>query len=100
MLCSEMIEAAERLTTPAPTDSPACDADDWTRPFVMRELQLLGDLAEIGLKVARAVEKRIDDAGPDEDLRPVAMAYSRVARAVRLTLMLHSKVIKDRKADE
>ena len=95
-----MTDAAEAPHTPAPNDSPAIDADDWTRPFVMRELQLLGDLAEIGVKVARAIERRVDNAGPDEDLRPVAMAYNRTARAVRLTLMLHAKVIKDRKADD
>ena len=95
-----MIDAATTLETPAPTDSAAPEVDDWSRPFVMRELQLLGDLAEIGVKLARAIEKRIDNAAPDEDLRPVAMAYNRTARAVRLTLMLHSKIIKDRKADE
>ena len=97
-----MNDPAKALPEPAPNAPlpPALDVDDWSRPFVMRELQLLGDLAEIGLKLARAVEKRIDNAAPDEDLRPVAMAYNRTARAVRLTLMLHSKIIKDRKAEE
>ncbi|MGZ3398694.1 MAG: hypothetical protein ACXWKX_05705 [Caulobacteraceae bacterium] len=87
--------------TPAP-NAPPTDSDetDWSRPFVMRQLQLLGDLAEIGLEVARGVERRVKAAEADEDLAPVALAYSRVSRAVRLTLMLQSRLIKDRKADE
>ncbi|MGZ6013181.1 MAG: hypothetical protein ACXWK0_15165, partial [Caulobacteraceae bacterium] len=69
-------------------------------PFEMRQLQLLGDLAEVGLEVARAVERRTREAGPEDDLTRLAMAYSRTARAVRLTVMLQSKLIKDIKAED
>jgi hypothetical protein len=89
--------------TPAPDtptlNPPASDAEDWTRPFALRQLQLLGDLAEVGLEVARAVERRARDAGADEDMSRIAMAYSRTARAVRLTAMLQAKLVKDLKAD-
>ncbi|MGZ3280803.1 MAG: hypothetical protein ACXWKT_20555, partial [Caulobacteraceae bacterium] len=71
--------------TPAPNAAGPSDPEDWTRPFEMRQLQLLGDLAEVGLEVARAVERRTREAGPEDDLTRLAMAYSRTARAVRLT---------------
>jgi hypothetical protein len=58
-------------------------------PVHDRQLQILGELAEIGLEVARAVGAA---PGPAGDL---ALAYARVSRAVRLTLMLQSQLIED-----
>jgi hypothetical protein len=85
--------------TSAPNAAGPSDPEDWTRPFEMRQLQMLGDLAEVGLEVARAIERRTREAGPEEDLTRLALAYSRAARAVRLSAMLQSRLIKDIKAD-
>jgi hypothetical protein len=73
--------------------------DDAPDPILQRQLQLLGDLAEIGLEVARAVEREAKSETRSVDIDRVAMAYSRTARAVRLTIMLQSKVMADAKAE-
>jgi hypothetical protein len=87
----------------AGTPCPA-DAADWARPYALRQLEMLGELAELGLDVARAVERqaREPSAAPDGPLfkGDLALAYARVSRAVRLTLMLQSKLIEDMKAAE
>jgi len=99
--------------TDAPT-SPAlpqpCPADeaDWARAYAMRQLEMLGELAEIGLDVARAIERqasgRTDAQDGDAPTTPAvfqgdpALAYARVSRAVRLTLMLQARLIEDLKA--
>jgi hypothetical protein len=67
-------------------------------PETDRLLALLGELGEIGLDVARAIGRRANEAGPEEDLNALSMAYSRVSRAVRLTVMLQSKLMQERKA--
>jgi hypothetical protein len=64
--------------------------------LIARQLQQLGDLAEIGLEIARAVEARVKAAGPQDDLDPFVAAYARVARAVRLSIMLQSRLIDQR----
>ena len=56
---------------------------------------MLGQLAEAGLEVALAIKdqvKTVADGG--EDATAIAMAYARAARAVRLTLLLQSNLIK------
>ena len=71
--------------------SPAGPAD-WARPLVERQLQMLGRLAEAGLEIAVALEAQAK-GGEAVVQGDVAMAYSRVARAVRQTIMLQSKLI-------
>src|ERR1700754_5120523 len=68
-------------------------SDTPSDPVHDRQLQILGELAEIGLEVARAVGAA---PGPAGDL---ALAYARVSRAVRLPLMLQSQLIEDAAAD-
>ena len=78
----------------AQTDAPesAADASDWARALLERQLSVLGQLAEGGLEIARAIERQA--TGSVEGVRPdLPMAYARVARSVRMTLMLQSKVI-------
>ena len=74
--------------TPRPeTDAPS---------RLERQVALLGDMAEIGLDVAWEIGRQAK-AGPDASaLQSIALAYNRVSRAVRLTLMLQSQLIKDR----
>jgi hypothetical protein len=76
---------------PAPPPCPADDEAEWTRALARRQLELLGELAEIGLEIARAVERQAQEPAAAPGDAP--LAYSRVSRAVRLTLMLQSKLI-------
>jgi hypothetical protein len=62
---------------------------------------MLDRLAEAGLEIAIALETRAKGAAsaPADDpvdLDAVALGYSRVARAVRLSILLQSKLIADR----
>lgn len=91
MICSEEIEPAA-MSAIARID-PQMIAETRAREQAQAQLALLGELAEIGLEVARAVERRAKEATPDEDLNGLAMAYARVARAVRLTIMLQSNLL-------
>jgi hypothetical protein len=96
------------------SDSAETARRAWARRLLERQAEMLGDLAEIGLKIARAAGERAtagetpaEDAGAAapgeaparsprgaEALSPI-MAYARAARAVRLTLMLQAKTIEE-----
>jgi hypothetical protein len=82
------------VLTDAPT-LPETGPDPELRARSLAQLDRLDELAEIGMKAARRVGVRADSAAPEEDLNALAMAYARAARAVRLCVMLHAKVIKD-----
>jgi len=93
--------------TPAKAGASPADAPDWARPYALRQLELLGELAELGLDVARAVERQASGRA-EAPAAPVvqgpifkgdfALAYARVSRAVRLTLMLQARLIEELKA--
>ena len=68
--------------------------DALLRARALRQLDRLDELGDIGLTVARAVARRAEAAGADEDLGALALAYSRTARAVRQSVMLHDRLIK------
>jgi len=84
------------------TDAQPCaaaidsTAPGWSRPLVERQLAVLGRLAEAGLNIALAIEGRAtaaaDEAAPPV-LDDIALAYDRVARAVRRTIALQSERI-------
>ncbi len=66
-----------------PTDIP----DTWAQAKLRRQIDRLDMLSEVGLELARDIQGRgAEDA---------AMAFSRVARAMRMTAMLQSRLIKD-----
>jgi hypothetical protein len=65
---------------------------DWARAMVERQLQMLGRLAEAGLEIAVALEAQAK-GGPVVVEGDIAMAYARVARAVRQAILLQSKLI-------
>jgi hypothetical protein len=89
------MSAAALLPESLPTDAPA----GWARPMVERQLQVLGRLAEAGLEIAVALEAQAK--GGDVVVQGnVAMAYSRVARAVRQTIMLQSRLIESLQEQE
>jgi hypothetical protein len=105
-----MIEPATAPPMTAPSDAPASDAGDWARPLMERQLWVAGRLAEVGLNVALAIERQAMAAGSDDGAPPaqagsdaagaapavlgdIGLAYTRVARGVRLTIALQSKLI-------
>ena len=83
----------------SPTDAPASGGDT-ARPLAERQIEALGELVEIGVKIARAIGRRVDADVPDPvaDLNAAAIAYARVARAVRQTVMLQDRLLAERAA--
>jgi len=96
-------------TAPAPAPGAA------TRALIERQLWVLGRLAEAGLNVALAIEQQATTAAAAETPEAVpapapapapprgvhgdvALAYARASRAVRLTVALQAKLIKDLQA--
>jgi hypothetical protein len=90
--------------TMSPQTPPSSDAaPDWARPFLDRQLALLGALAESGLEIAVALERQA--VGKAGDSAPVtsgdiSLAFARVSRAVRQTVALQARLIADRQAFE
>lgn len=101
---------------PAQADAPAPAPVAAPRVLIERQLWVLGRLAEAGLSVALAIEQQATAAAPphaaeapEAAQRPatpepgrvqgdVALAYARASRAVRLTVVLQAKLIKDLQA--
>jgi len=84
---------ATDATTLPPTPTPAAaPTADWARPLLDRQLAILGRLAEAGLEIAVGLEGQAK-GGPEVVAGDVALAYGRVARAVRQTVMLQSQLI-------
>ena len=84
----------------AQADSPAPPADAASlRGRMERQLTVLGRLAEAGLNLALAIERQATTEGAAPVVAgDVALAYARVSRAVRLSVALQAKVIKDLQA--
>jgi hypothetical protein len=86
----------------APFDAAAALA--CARVVAQRQVEMLGQLAEIGLNLAGALERQVlaeDPAAAEPVPRgDVGLTYSRIARAVRMTLALQSKVLEDHIARE
>jgi hypothetical protein len=86
MICSDM-------TAPLPIpDNPTEDPDAWEQAGLRRQAMVLEELSEAGLRLALSIEGRAAEA-PVAEAPQIAMAFSRVARAVRLTALLHVKLI-------
>lgn len=87
--------AAARTDAPAGAGAGACS-------LVERQVEALGELVGIGLKIARAIERQVDAAGAGPqamaDLNAAAIAFARVARAVRQSVMLQSRLQQERTA--
>jgi hypothetical protein len=97
------------MTAPPPPAATTTPADD-PRALIVRQLQVLGELAELGLELARAIarpaiaETAPPEAPPESPAAPqavkgdVCLAFARAARAVRLTIALQSRLIADLRA--
>ena len=74
----------------------AADRSAGDEAVIERQLAILGRLAEAGLEIAVALEAQAR-GGEVVVQGDVAIAYNRVARAVRQTIMLQSKLIEARR---
>jgi hypothetical protein len=94
------------MTAPVPPPDSAAPPDPkvWARPLHERHIDLLGDLAEEAREVARTLARRVaavdaDDGVSGADavamLEGLGRAHGRAGRAVRLTIMLRDRLIKD-----
>lgn len=83
-----MTDAA--LLSDAPRTAP-----EWARTLAERQLAMLGELAELGLDLARAVGRQANACDSPAELQGMGLTYARVSRAVRLTIALQSKRMDD-----
>jgi hypothetical protein len=87
MICSKMNALA------APIDScTLAPAPDAANPLLARRLAQLDRLAEAGLEIAEALASQAKGSGPQMVEGDVALAYARVSRAVRMAVMLQSRL--------
>ena len=88
----------------ARSHDPADDGalpDGWERARLERQLAELDRLADMGMALAGAIHRRVtedDGSASVADLQHAAIDFSRVARAVRLTFALQSRLIAEFKA--
>ena len=62
------------------------------RALIEQQLSMLTRLADMGLNIAAAVEQQ---ALADTDTRNTGLAYARIAKSVRMTIALQTRVLKD-----
>jgi hypothetical protein len=98
MICSFALKQRRDNSMQTATVIPLPNASLWTRPMLDRQLERLDELAGVGLEIARALERQakgelLEGAPPIAE--DIALAYSRTARAVRLTIALQSKLTED-----
>ena len=108
-----MIAADPALPAPAPAPAAAPAS---ARALIEAQMAMLSRLAQMGMDIAEAVRRDVCDAGPDpapnpdqgapphptgpaprspDQRRHLALVFARVARAVRLTIALQSRLAKD-----
>ena len=97
--------SASETPFPEITDiAPATPGGEPVRASLERQLHILGDLAEAGLMMAQAVAREAGglQAGQSSSraVADLALAYERVARAVRYAAMLQSRLIGELRAWE
>jgi hypothetical protein len=84
------------MTTPAP---PPADPAAYAGSVIRRQIARLDELADSGLAMAKEIERRAVEPAPEGEPAPppetLAMAFSRVARAVRMTSLLQARLLKD-----
>jgi hypothetical protein len=89
-----MSDPAAVLPEATRIDAPR-GADERARARIERQLQVLDELVDIALEVARAVERRARDAAAEADIGGLTSACAKATRAVRLTVLLQSRLIKE-----
>jgi hypothetical protein len=104
-ICSKMSSEIAAVLEPDFSDAQAWDAagEGCALPSAERRLRMLDRLAVVGLEISLAIERRVKDAPPDQplaELNAAAMAYARAARAVRMAVLLQSRLAEGPVADE
>jgi hypothetical protein len=69
---------------------------DATTDMGERHGRVLTELAELGLALARRLAARAEAAPTDEEAQGLALAFQRVARSVRQTLALETRLARER----
>lgn len=69
-----------------------------TLSMTERHAALLGELAELGMAVARELQGRIAEAATPEAAERLALGFQRVARSVRMTLALEARLAREGEA--
>ena len=85
-----MDAAAPLAEADLPTPDPEAD-----QPLLPRQIERLDRLADIGLQIAEALAAQAKGEGPKVVEGDLALAYDRVARAVRMAAMLQSRLTQD-----
>jgi len=75
-------------------DDPASPAS-WERALLDRQLERLDQLADMGMALAGEIQRRATASDPDTNITHAAMDFARVSRAVRMTLALQSRLVRD-----
>ncbi len=90
------------MTRPAALEIAAADLPETLpedasgdRAHLDRQLAKLDRLGDLGLELAEALVAQAKGAGPQVVEGDAALAYDRVARAVRMAVMLQSRLIAD-----
>ena len=92
------VDPAQVASHPVPAQSPGADGPAQARALIERQLAMLSRLAEIGMEIAEAAGRQATGAAGESDApfrTDPALAYARVARAVRMTIALQSRLAKD-----
>jgi hypothetical protein len=82
-------------TDPSAIDDDPDSQDGWERALLDRQLQALDRLADMGMAIAAAIERRAtaEEPGSDKVLHHAAMDFARTSRAVRMTFALQSRLV-------
>ena len=83
---------------PIPVTPPEPSSlDGMEQALLERQLEALGRLADMGMSIAAAIERRAtaEEPGSEAELRHAPLDFARVSRAVRLTFALQSQLIAD-----
>ena len=91
--------SAAPATLSAPTSAAPRAASDEARLLIAEQLQMLKRVAQVGLEVSLEIERQArGDVAEGQKPAPVgdiALAFARTARAMRLTVLLQSRLAKD-----
>ncbi len=72
-----------------------CTADPLSSARLDRQLDKLDRLADLGLEIVQALAAQAKGTGPQVVEGDVALAYERLARGVRMAVMLQSRLTED-----
>lgn len=78
---------------PSSALQPADPAEERRRALLDRQLERLDQLAQAGMDMVHALAAQVAGTGPQVVEGDVALAYNRLSRAVRMALLLQSRLV-------